>query len=393
MSPAPTRRAELAAAVFSALLCACAIRWHAEPGAYPIATADDMSLVSGPWGTNDTVAALVLGIVGLLAALIMGRGARHRAVHPALVAVAAVEAFVLCGIVADIRVLMLLGYLLALLGPVVLLALVAVSAWRHRVSRFVLAALVVGGGVVGTVTGLADLDGIADIGAGIAGAFGTVGPMILTVAVAFGGGCIWVWCLVRELRRGRSACVACGRMPLGGVPTAGPGRAAGPDWGTWVTVAAAVGPLPYGLTRLTWLTPWPFGMDRASLVAEPGMRLFGLFLGLAAIGASVLTIGLIRPWGEVFPRWLPWLRGRPVPVLVPAVLAVTVGAAITIAGRSVLQVAFDEDAWLLLVLPLPVWGPLLVAAGVAYHLRRRAACATCGLGSPADPARAAYARS
>ena len=32
----------------------------------------------------------------------------------------------------------------------------------------------------------------------------------------------------------------------------------------------------------------------------------------------MLTIGLICRWGEIFPRWMPFLAGRPVPVLAAA---------------------------------------------------------------------------
>jgi hypothetical protein len=39
------------------------------------------------------------------------------------------------------------------------------------------------------------------------------------------------------------------------------------------------------------------------------------------LGLALLTVGLIRPWGEVFRRWLPVLGGRRVAV------AVAVGAA------------------------------------------------------------------
>lgn len=48
-------------------------------------------------------------------------------------------------------------------------------------------------------------------------------------------------------------------------------------------------------------------------------------LPLVQLGLALLTVGLIRPWGEVFPRWLPGLGGRRVPVAV-AVAAATCGA-------------------------------------------------------------------
>ena len=133
---------------------------------------------------------------------------------------------------------------------------------------------------------------------------------------------------------------------------------------------------------MTWLTPWPVMIDAAELEANPAIRVFGLSLGFAALGGSVLTVGLISRWGEVFPRWLPVLRGR----AVPAAVALVVAGAITLAGRSIIQPVVTGDANLgeagaeaLLIFPFPIWGPLLGAAAIAYYLRRRGACVRCGL--------------
>jgi hypothetical protein len=85
-----------------------------------------------------------------------------------------------------------------------------------------------------------------------------------------------------------------------------------------LTIVAALGPVPYALARATWLTPWPqFGGPVEDM--PPEVRLWGLLLGGAAALGAVLTIGLIRPWGEVFPRWMPGLAGRPVPIRAAAV--------------------------------------------------------------------------
>ncbi len=47
-----------------------------------------------------------------------------------------------------------------------------------------------------------------------------------------------------------------------------------------------------------WLTLESWGVDGTVL--------------LAALGVLLLW-GLVRPWGQVFPRWTPWVRGRRVP--------------------------------------------------------------------------------
>ncbi|GAA4607063.1 hypothetical protein GCM10023195_26390 [Actinoallomurus liliacearum] len=60
-----------------------------------------------------------------------------------------------------------------------------------------------------------------------------------------------------------------------------------------------------------WLTLESWGLDGTAL--------------LAALGVFLL-FGLVRPWGQVFPRWIPFLGGRRVPPALPLVPAV-IGAA------------------------------------------------------------------
>jgi hypothetical protein len=128
----------------------------------------------------------------------------------------------------------------------------------------------------------------------------------------------------------------------------------------------------YVLTRLSWLTPWPIGETAETLAANPGLRIFGLALALAGEGGTWLTLGLIRPRGETFPAWLPIVGGRPVPVLAAVVPGVLVAAMLTIAGHSILQQAITAGDYLLvLLMPFPLWGPLLAAATFGYWLRRR----------------------
>lgn len=82
----------------------------------------------------------------------------------------------------------------------------------------------------------------------------------------------------------------------------------------------------------------------------------------------MLTIGLIRPWGEVFPGWLPVLRGRRAPTALPTAIGMAAGGTVTVAGRSFVQlVAAQPDTWpMLLIFPFPLrlvqsqnrWGAL-----------------------------------
>lgn len=108
-----------------------------------------------------------------------------------------------------------------------------------------------------------------------------------------------------------------------------------------------------------------------------------------SLGASLLSIGLVRPWGEVVPDWVPFLGGRVVPVKA-AVIPAGAGAALIFAVyayallnpvfhfRAVADIPgcpppFEEPgAWVAAAsyAPLLAWGPLLVAVTAAYYRRR-----------------------
>jgi D-alanyl-D-alanine dipeptidase len=72
-----------------------------------------------------------------------------------------------------------------------------------------------------------------------------------------------------------------------------------------------------------WLTLESWGLDATML--------------LAALGVFLLW-GLVRPWGQVFPRWTPLLRGRRVPRWLP--LAPSLIGAATLAPYGVLGVSY-----------------------------------------------------
>lgn len=150
-------------------------------------------------------------------------------------------------------------------------------------------------------------------------------------------------------------------------------------WGIRLTYVAAALALPYPAVRLAWALMIPLGvpdgyLDGSSLTLRLGET------GLAAlgIGGAVLTLGLVMRWGEVFPRWIPFLRGRPVPVwlaVVPGLWAATiiVQAGLRIWIWAVVDPgAFTADSWGtggpgLFFLP---WGLTVAAATYAYYLRR-----------------------
>jgi hypothetical protein len=121
-----------------------------------------------------------------------------------------------------------------------------------------------------------------------------------------------------------------------------------------ITIIAAACALPYALSRMTWLTPWPlFGGSAEMFAADPSVRVLGLALGAGMLAGGVLTLGLILPWGERFPRFLAGVGGRAVPPALAIIPASLVSVLFTAAG-----------------IPFWLWGPLLGFATWAYALTR-----------------------
>lgn len=131
-----------------------------------------------------------------------------------------------------------------------------------------------------------------------------------------------------------------------------------PRWGRWVTYAAAVLALPYGISRVAWAMGIPLGTTAgpltdgsAAAAVEGAGRYSELVLGGLCFVGAVLTLGLVQRWGEVFPRWIPLLRGRRVPILL-AVIPGALGAIMLIQPSVRLwiwwatgQVRMTADNW------------------------------------------------
>ena len=147
-----------------------------------------------------------------------------------------------------------------------------------------------------------------------------------------------------------------------------------------VIVAVAV-PVVYAATRLGWVLGIPVGISDEFLASIEHITPIGAGLATFGLLGAVLTTGLVRPWGEVWPRWVPFLRGRAVPVRLPVYAAVAVAVPIASAGlmfiRLVLRgeqfgppgAASQPGAWLPEML-WPLWGAALTVAAVAYLVRR-----------------------
>ncbi|GII91532.1 hypothetical protein Ssi02_17630 [Sinosporangium siamense] len=155
-------------------------------------------------------------------------------------------------------------------------------------------------------------------------------------------------------------------------------------WGRLAVYVAVAVPLFYSVTRWSWGLGIPLGVSERFLAEgeaeEPGIWQVGAYLATAGAVGCVLTLGLVQRWGEIFPRWMPGLRGRRVPPLLAIIPAGVVSIAVTVTGMSYVRVALTGEiditmwgTWLPSAF-WPLWGIGLAAATLAYHLRRRPAC-------------------
>ena len=156
----------------------------------------------------------------------------------------------------------------------------------------------------------------------------------------------------------------------------------------WVTAAAFAVPLCV-LPSAAWRLGHVVDSILDGIPCESGVGELIYVAGLSVVSmtAALLTLGLVRPWGEVFPRWIPFAGGRPVPVR-GATIAATTGATV-IALITAYALLNDIFGWvekplepvppgcrppgtvvLAAYLPLLAWAPLLYAVAYQYHRRR-----------------------
>ncbi|MCN9243372.1 hypothetical protein NGF19_21735 [Streptomyces sp. RY43-2] len=152
-----------------------------------------------------------------------------------------------------------------------------------------------------------------------------------------------------------------------------------PRWAVLAAHAVPLATLPSGLWRLAQVAGLPVAEQSGRNAREV---VVAVTLTLMTEGLALLTLGLVRPWGEVAPRWLPFIGGRRVRTLaavIPALLGATTLCA-TVAWFTCTQapalmerVTRTEPQQALLVAcyaPLLLWAPLLAATAVAYYRRR-----------------------
>ncbi|HWL97353.1 MAG TPA: NYN domain-containing protein [Nocardioidaceae bacterium] len=196
------------------------------------------------------------------------------------------------------------------------------------------------------------------------------------------GGLLWGGATLAYTRRTGDACAGCGRPRYTAAwATADSAR----RWGRWAVAIAVAIPMFYALTRWAWALGVPLGFSRQELRTEqaesPGIWLAGAGLATLAAGGALLTLGLVQRWGEAYPRWVPFRRGRRVHPRTAIIPAAIVAVLVTAAGMAYLrallfgQISLDWGSGPTLLWPL--WGAGLAAATLAYHLRRRGECRDC----------------
>lgn len=161
-----------------------------------------------------------------------------------------------------------------------------------------------------------------------------------------------------------------------------------PRWAEGVAHTIPFLVLPSSLWRLAVAFGFPMGQlnDAGELAVVRGWpAVYIAVISLLAEAVALTAFGLVRPWGEVAPAWLPFLGGRAVRPMV-AIGAATVGS---VALMLIWTVGF-WDVWIgsqahtmaspfwaavfaICYAPLNFWGPALLALTVAYQ-RRRVAC-------------------
>ncbi len=307
------------------------------------------------------VATTLAGVAGLIAAL-AGVARPDRRPRAALVAVFAAEVVLLGFGLASVSSIALAGYLVALAMPVILVLLVVQTVRRYRRLRWVALTTAASFVAWGLVSAALRPDSLDRLGSGLVTGFASAGPRLVVAVLSTAAAVSFGLLLLKEIRgtdRWRRAgdFVALHRT-------------------VWTVVAACCA-LPYGLVRMTWFTPWPLLGQGDQLTTE--IRLWGLLLGSGSILGFVLTLGLVRPWSERFPRWMPGVAGRPVPVAAAAVPAGIVAAVVCTAALPMLHDLSFTDAGshlgvgnlldkvgMAVVFPFWLWGPMLALAVWGY---------------------------
>ncbi|WP_084337490.1 hypothetical protein [Actinomadura oligospora] len=163
-----------------------------------------------------------------------------------------------------------------------------------------------------------------------------------------------------------------------------------PVWARRAAHAVAWTTLPSGLWRVALGLGLPVGYSEQALREDfhiPGWGVaYVIGLSVLSEALALLTLGLVSPWGEVAPSWIPFIGGKRVapkaaviPAAVGSVLLFLIWDVLEFVqwsyGASDTAPGHPTGGWKVLqevlYLPLLAWGPLLAAVTMSYHRRHK----------------------
>lgn len=360
----------LAAAGAGSMAAAVAGAAYLTGDSNPFLPADSALARAVLGGVAVTWLLVAAAVIGLLAAVLSWARPHSGALRPALRAVAAAEVLTLGVALQSVTTIALAGYLFAMALPFGLIWLAVQSVRRYRRLRWPVLGALGTAGVWGAATGTLAPAHVVALARELAGGFASHGgQLLLAVLLAALTGC-WALLLIALVRSTPAV------RRLGAWVDAH-------RWG--ITLLAAAGPLPYALIRASWLTPWPLLVPDTEALS-PEIRLWGLLLGGGALAGTVLTLGLLRPWGRTFPRWMPRWAGRPVPTPAATVPGGLVAGVVSASALPMLRTilfpepgtvfgggALPERLAAAMIFPFWFWGPALALAVWGYARSRHTA--------------------
>jgi len=155
-------------------------------------------------------------------------------------------------------------------------------------------------------------------------------------------------------------------------------------WARWAAVGVVLVVIPSTLWRIPVAFGLGMGLNREYFqsMSIPGLgTLYVLGLSLATALGAFLTVGLVRPWGEVLPRWIPRVGGHPVRprlvalcALLGAVIVTAISVQVVLSWPAIMSYKGGPAAgWSTLMTaayaPAILWGPLLGIVTVDYVRR------------------------
>lgn len=353
----PTRLARatvLAAFLWSLLALPIGLWQLLDPAGGPFSHEFYEPTIPLPAAVPDWLAPTALIAAGLVGLLI----ARAK---PKLWPLTALYAAVFGLLLTTIAPISLAGYLCAFLLPIAAVVVPVVLA-RGTAARLVTAAAI-GAVLIGLgVTGVVDYAAVGTFAKDLGGVMADLSGYLFTQVWIVAGGVVWTALTLQSLVTRQDGEPAPAWLA--------PERAA--KWGrvaAWTAFACA---LPYGLVRMTWLTPWAYTGGPIDEEFPLEIRVWGLLLGFAALGGGVLCLGLTQRWGERWPFWMFALRGRPVPPMIAIMPGAIMAGMFTFMAvpMAALGIRQGMPSMGLVSFPFWLWGPALGAAVLAYAIRR-----------------------